>query len=272
MNCHLCGAKNPDSAIECYLCNSKLLQEENLEVKPTQEVFLESEDISQNKISKAKLFAIATVLLAIALPWFFMLDLFLSPSEIVFSRRAFNEVKASYLKDSEKFDTLKDEILKTMQRHRLDSEIAKQKLEFNELPSEIALSYFLEDLFFATKNFEDVCIYPIQSHPSIKLILSKYERNYFPVGILLSLEIEISSDENKTEAKFGPLLRGSREIPNSLAWYYFSDELQRLRIMETFTGGIQNLSLSDRNQDSNNKQFNISWKYSHSAIKPNATL
>lgn len=250
--CPICGAENPDTATRCQLCDAEFLalQEQEIE-EGSEEIFsqpsasphvvLGTVDAGKFQLSRVKLGVFLAILAVIAAPWLLMYDLFSHPSDVERSRADYQAMKDRYEVEKGQWDQQKNMILSQLQEHNWDNELDKPPLVFHDISLEVVLAYLLDDLNFDPTEKEDVCIYPVLDKHGARVILSKVEGDMWPLQVLTSLEIAFVLHEQGVGAQFLRMRRGSREVPIEFAWDTFGPELQRLRGLEGFVGGIQNL-------------------------------
>jgi len=90
---------------------------------------------------------------------------------------------------------------------------------------------------------------------------------------ILSLRVKLDSSQNTTQVNFLDFKRGKRKVSVDLAWDYFTPELQALRLLESYYGGIHNFKITKSQQRKavnlpSNSQFQVTWNYSHPNFFP----
>ena len=273
MQCSLCGAENPNSAKRCGLCDSDLKSNDTHQVTETStdssHLILDPVDLTRPNIIWSRLAVLIFVLMIVAAPWYLMSDLFQVPTSIETSRDQFSSLRESYLKDPEGWNKQKNQILREMHRHRQDDEPTKGEAVFQDLPLEVLMAYLADDLNFMDKRFRHVCLYPAAETPAARVIISKYEPGFWPFKILVSLEVELETVGKRVVPRFHRLRRGNREVAQGLAWVYFATELQSLRELESFAGGIRLFQLRAQEREegvADQPDYRLSWHYLHRAI------
>lgn len=193
-----------------------------------------------------------------------MSDLFADPEDVVLSREHYFELTHNYYEKKEKWDTKKSELIAKIFSSPPNS-LKNKELWINNIPLEVVYAYLSEEVTFNTTRFNDVALYP--SDNGRGLILSKYEHNVWPFRILLSLEIELINEAGTLEVKFHQLRRGTRIIPEGLAWVYFGPELQALRGLDALQEKVTKLKLAPA-KAKQAKGFVVSLAYQHTTSKP----
>lgn len=267
MDCPLCGAENDAFLEKCVICDSLLGEKAKLQHASIQK------DIEiegwLGRVYWRRLLSCFALLLLVVVPYLFFFDLFQTPEEIIRSRQNFIKFQESYRKERDRWDFQKEQILSAMREHRLKEDLGKDKLSFSAIPLEILFAFLEDDLGFSLPKFDGVCLYPLDDLTNPVMILSKYENVLWPLQVMLSMEIELKTGENRIEAKIRRLRRGAREISPSQSWEYFGAELQALRVLEMFSGGV---SVTKFYREENSKEVGkslpilLSWKYLHHGI------
>ncbi|MCH1429172.1 MAG: hypothetical protein GWP59_04150 [Chlamydiales bacterium] len=279
MKCPLCNATNDLTATICHLCGEELSESESTQTAETPTikkttVSIESVDITKSKLSKKKLTTAIAALVLFCVPWVFMSDLLFSPWETMQSRNNFQSAVTQYSSNANKWDKQKEDILLQMKNQRLNKEIGKEQLQYNYLPIEVVLSFISNDLGFGKGALKDSTLFLDPEDDSLStFILSKYEEGSWPLNILLSLRVKLDSSQNTTQVNFLDFKRGKRKVSVDLAWDYFTPELQALRLLESYYGGIHNFKITKSQQRKavnlpSNSQFQVTWNYSHPNFFP----
>lgn len=273
-SCSLCGAENPDGAERCGLCNADLelgipLEEGETHTvsqpSPTPHVVLEMEDAGRFQLSKTKLGIFFAVLLVIAAPWLLMHDLFSIPPEVEASRKECLVSFENYLKNQEMWSQQKQQILMRMKEHEGGEDLTRETLLLHDLPVEVLFAYLCEDLEFSFSNYEEVCLYPLVDQLGTRMILSKVEDDMWPLKVLCSLEFSLEVTPQGLSVSFLRMRRGSRSVPTELAWGTFAEELQNLRKLEGFSGGVQNFQIYSKKKATSpsTSPLEVSMHYLH---------
>lgn len=262
MLCKDCGTEISAITAQCPLCGNHSKGRKTSMQKDL--VILDAVEVTSFQISWLKVFFFVTILIVIALPWLLMHSFFVVPDEVGQSRRDFANLKHQYMAHEKSWDQQKNEILSLLQSHDNNSDITKDPQNFHNLPYEVVLSYILDDLGFRNKSFKDCTLYPVFKRNQVRFILSKPEKDVWPLKVISSLEIAVNSSKEGVEFSFLRLRRGSKEIPINLAWNYFGPELQQLRSLEGFVGGVRDLCFSKEQPDASvadGRSVRASWKY-----------
>jgi hypothetical protein len=278
MECPLCNADNDLTAHNCRVCGEDLNEsKESIPQEPQvtqrKKVNIESVDITKKKFSKKRLSLALAALILLSLPWLFMADLMSRPWETVLSRKNFASSIKVYSPNAQKWDNQKNSILDQMKNQRLSKEIGKQQLEYNYLPSEILLSFIHTDLGFGRGELKNSSLFlDPEDHTLSTVILSKFEESTWPLNILLTLKIKLNNTNGETSISFEEFKRGKRKVSTDLAWEYFMPELQSLRLLESYSGGVHKFQITkSRIQQAGLKssgQFQLTWNYSHPNFFP----
>lgn len=279
MDCPLCGAQNELTAKQCYLCSTALTTQKEQEnsnqdtvkiASPTIQV--EQVDLTTSTFSKKKVLIALSLALLLITPWIFMADLLANPWPTVLSRHLYDQALSDLKKDEKKWTQQKEDILQEMRNHRINQEIGQEALSFQQLPLSIWTAFISQDLGFGKGDLKESKLFLNPEDPSNhSFLLSKYEDSTGPLSILLSLSIQLENNQDGTQSiRFITLKRGKRTISNTLAWDYFQNELNALRKVESYTGGIQgfNLSRSPTHKLEDTHDIQISWVYSHPNFFP----
>lgn len=210
---------------------------------------MSDELISRAKRKKRLSLGIAFLLLLTIFLWSAG-DLFVTPSEVRWSRKQYSVLLSSYQEDRLDWDT---------QRRQLIGELTKEATALppaaHNIPLEVILSYLVESLGFAEGDFKEVALYPAKDFSSLRFYLSKYEAQPWPFRILLSLEAQLEYKNGRWDVKFLSFRRGKRELPTGLAWIYLGPELQRLRTFEAFADLAPGLALGQ----SGTRDLSLHW-------------
>jgi hypothetical protein len=81
------------------------------------------------------------------------------------------------------------------------------------------------------EHLKNVATVPKVSGSSFTLAMSKPEPRSWPFMIMLSMELQVNFEPEGPALKVTRLRKGSQELPPSLAWLYFSIELERLKAL-----------------------------------------
>lgn len=265
MICSLCGAENDFLNTKCVICDSPLSQDVSASVSGSEERFSKKR-VTLFQGRWKRIFTYVGLLLLIGVPWILMVDLFQEPEDVLESRKHFDQLRAKYEASKDKWDFQKDQILKAMKEHRQEEDIGKKRLIFEAIPLEILMSFLMEDLNFSATKYQGATVFPAASLNNPTMILSKYESYLGPFSIVLSLEIELFMDGEQIMAKLRRLRRGSRDVSPSLSWVYFGAELQALRAFETFSGGLSQVRLYQKDEKmtvQDDVEVLLSWHYFH---------
>lgn len=271
MRCSLCGAENPDAANRCQLCDTALVRDE-VETPSSEapsHIALGTADISHVSIRWSRLTQALALLAFLALPWLMMSDLFQTPPDVQQGIEQFQVVKARYFAEQERWDAQKDQVLKVMARHYQDHDLAKDAIPIEDIPFEVLLSYLVDEVNLLSANNDDLVIYPVIDGHDPRLLISKEDRSLWPFRIALSLELMLDQDANGIHVKFLRLRRGSRSENSELAWNYFGPELQQLRKLESYAGGVRQLLLYRKDAEiaADTSSTYVSWQYQHQAFR-----
>ncbi len=246
MQCPLCGAENDFKAHGCEVCDTDLPRFSSEKKKGKGQVILDTVNGAGRGVSFFKLALWVCAIVAVAGPWVLMRDLLTVPEVVKYSRMDYADLKASYLENAATWDTQKSQVLQAIQTKRSVNNMSPSHLFLREVPMEVALSFLLKDLHFI-EAADDIAFYPksdpmATSDVTTTLILSKYQSSFWPLSILLSLEIHFREmPSGQVVAEFTALKRGSRTVPVELAWTYFATELNVLSRLEQMAGGVQEL-------------------------------
>jgi hypothetical protein len=78
------------------------------------------------------------------------------------------------------------------------------------------------------EHLKNVATVPRVHGSSFMISISKPEPNSWPLTTMLSVELHVTFEPEGPSLRAARLRRGSQELPPSLAWLYFSIELERL--------------------------------------------
>lgn len=270
MRCSLCGADNPDTVQRCQLCDTTLENSspEVVEAESNAHIALGTADVSSVSVHWGRIAQCVALLAFIALPWMLMSDLFKAPEDVKEVAKVFSAVKDRYFANREQWDQQKDQVLKVMARHYRDGDLAKQALAIEDIPFEVVLAYLADELNLITEKDQDLTIYPVVDGNDPRLLITKKDQSLWPFKVQVSLELLLDGEPEGVTVKFLRFRRGTREESPALAWQYFGKELQSLRRLESYAGGVRQLLLYKKAIDSENKipSTYISWKYQHKAM------
>lgn len=178
----------------------------------------------------------------LAVPCLFMADLFYTPREVVLSRRSFEALRRSYYAKPASWGEKKEAICSW-----IDQRKAGENLSWEEgpIPMEVFMAYLVERLELSPSALQDVALFPGEDPERKRLILSKHEKGFTPIPIILSLEMEVEMVEGQLAPRFISLKRGSREVPTALAWVYFGPELQLLGCLKPIAEEVKRIQAAD---------------------------
>ncbi len=256
MRCSLCGSENSDTSSKCAACDQPFTGE----TSSTEHVFLEPTDLSHPSLIGRRVAYAVGILLLIALPWFLMSDLFQTPPEVIHTQELFQAAHQRYRADKNKWDEKKDQVLLAMGRQKNDPDLGKSQADFRDLPFEVMISYLEDDLRLFREDLPALSVYPLPSSQPIRLVLAKTEHSIGFLPIVTSMEVELAIVNGRFSPAVVRLRRGEREVPPALCWTYFGPELQLLRRLEAFRGGVYSLEMAEREND---EKIYLSYSYHH---------
>jgi len=238
MECPLCGAHIPEGNLRCQLCDTLVTPQ-----KPKghdEYVLIGTVDVTKPRLCRRKLTIAAVALSLLFIPWLLMADLFVVPHDVKVSRRSFDKIVNSYNEDKSQWHEHKEQVLLSMQPKKLEEQISREKLSFDEVPLETVVAFFEDNLAFTEKYFNHVKFFPSKDLRSTTFLISKNQKGVWRLNIMLSLEVRLSFDDGKLQVLFQRLRRGKRDVSPKLAWIYFGPELEAFRKLEGALGGIIN--------------------------------
>lgn len=273
MHCSLCGTENALDQRFCTLCDAPLHAKNSAdpelsvtEIDPSQDLHLEDEDLTAMQPQWHKLALAVLFFVVLLLPWWTMQDLFEVPSDVREARQGFVELVLRFEADRDTWITKKDQVSGSMQAHLWDNRVGKDALHFEDLPLEVVYAYLVDDLGLTEDTAASFALYPSHDPSEPSLLLSKVDSSLWPFQIVCSLELELVQDEGALRPRFVAFRRGSRLEPVEAAWSYFGPELNKLRGLARFAGGIRRLSLYEQ-QSEGTAQAHVSWTYQHHAFR-----
>lgn len=274
MRCPLCGADNLGSTKRCALCDTPLRKYRasvSTEEQESQHIALETLDASRVSIQWHRI-VIAFVLLAITLwPWLLFKDFLEKPGDVEETRSNFLAAKQRYFTDRDRWNGQKDQVLKVMSQHSRDFDPNKIPIALSAIPMEVLIAYLADDLALTTQEEKDFCIFPVSDSHETRILLSKVDRSLWPFSIYVSMDVVISNEGSRCEARCIRFRKGSQEQSPEWAWTFFSRELQALRRLESYAGGIrQFLVHRTLSETGEMEQTYLSWEYMHSSFGPAA--
>ncbi len=230
MSCPDCGAENPPAHTTCHRCGTVL---------PTPHKI----DEPQRAPKWKRHLTLWGILLAlVGIPCLFMADLFCTPKDVVLSRRSFDALRRSYYARPATWGAKKEAVCSWIEARNGGAEITWEE---GAIPLEVFMAYLVERLDLSPTELKDVSLYPGEDPDRKRLILSKHEKGFTPIPIILSLEMELEMVEGQIAPSFISLKRGSREVPTALAWVYFGPELQLLGCLKPIAEEVKRIQAAD---------------------------
>lgn len=271
MECPICGADNNTLAKRCVLCGVELPKAKDSTRRNEELVFsedpvvLETVDVSKPVIVWKRVAWVGVALVLLALPWLLMTDLFFAPKDVILSRNNYNELKERYVVDKSNWQDRKNQILSIINTYGSDYGVLDDYLLFEDVDLAVFMAYLDDEVGLLSAAEGDVALYPeLKDGDELILMLSKHEKKFWPLPVVLSLEIVLSfSNNNEVQVNFLTLRRGSRVVPVALAWQYFGPELSSLQDgFYSFSKGIRGMNVVDDPDE----ELKISWKYMEDAL------
>lgn len=184
-------------------------------------------------------FLILGCTLGIFIQWFLTSELFEVPFDVAHARHEFFLAKSRYEKNREYWDAKQTNLVETIKLELNQQESRLILDELNNASSEIFISFLVHNLNFYKERLNEIAIFPKKTgSSSFSLILSKYEKSFWPMKIMLSIELEVKVKGNAFQIEFVRLRRGARDISLSLAWTYFWPELEPLQELKLLSQPI----------------------------------
>jgi hypothetical protein len=224
-------------------------------------VILETTDVSRFRPNRRHALAVAAFLTVLIAPWVFMSDLLQVPQDVEQAEHSFRDAVSQYEQNSEQWLERKNQVILAMRRHLANGDISKRELTLQDVPMEVFIAFLDDDVDLLKDRLHGVALYPTELSSAPRFLLTKREFGIGPLQITTSLELFVENRDGGTAVSTGRLRRGSREIEPELAWIYFSDELQALRQLEAFSGGVRDLHLYEK--DDQTASVRATWKYLH---------
>lgn len=159
----------------------------------------------------------------------FTSDLFQVPKKTSQAYYAFQKAKQQYevnplywdLKQRNLVDEVKQDVATTGGRHLA--------LLLQDSTDEMVLSYLTKELGLPISRFNFVAVSMNATQTNLSLLVSKIDQGWWPLKIILSLEIEVTIDNGNVHLLFSRLRRGSQDLATGLTWAYFGSDLEWLR-------------------------------------------
>jgi hypothetical protein len=183
-------------------------------------------------------FLILGCTLGIFIQWFLTSELFDVPVDVSHSRQEYILAKTHYEKNRDYWDTKQNNLMESIKLDLNQQESKKILEQLNEASSEIFISFLVQNLNFYKERLNEIAVFPKKSASSFSIILSKYEKSFWPIKIMLSLELEIKVQGNAFAIEFVRLRRGARDVSLGLAWTYFWPELEPLQELKLLSHPI----------------------------------
>ncbi len=268
MDCPLCNANNSESAAICTVCDTPLQQD--LFAFPEQ-------GRTSFRLKTKHILSLLAILLALATtPWLLSYKSLQTPLHVKNSRTAFFQAVHHFKENPKKWITKKDQILEELNQMQNPLAFPLTKNTFENIPFEVALAYFYDELDWELFASRKLSLYPIQDNqPGVRVILSKVDATAPFTDSCLFAKLSLEQVRGDLKVKVEELFRGEEPLDTALFAPLFSEELAALQKLEQFAEGFDNLQIQNDPEGMAHSPGSVlfSWKQLGSHVQgasPNA--
>lgn len=173
-------------------------------------------------------FGFLALLISLACQWFYQSTLFSLPADVengrkeyLAARTSFEELKHYWTSKAAQYET---SINQALAAHQYQSVIDT----LNTLPLEVLIALTADKIPNHSKQITQLSFSTKSGLRTFPLLLSKYEKEAWPLHVLLALDAEISVSNNRFQLRWIRLRRGSQDISIALSNFYFGTEIAPL--------------------------------------------
>jgi hypothetical protein len=179
---------------------------------------------------KIVLFVVGT-LIAMGLVWISSSSLFDIPPDVRKDRTLYALARQQYVDDPHYWYCQWAQHEYTIRRMLRQSREQDIPTILMQITPQAFMAFLINHANARIEHLKNVATVPKVSGSSFMLAMSKPEPKSWPFMIMLSMELRVNFEPEGPTLKVTRLRKGSQELPPSLAWLYFSIELERLKAL-----------------------------------------
>ena len=156
-------------------------------------------------------------------------DLFQVPKDTQQAYLSFQKAKQQYENNPLYWDLKQRNLIDEIQQDTKTAGGRHLALLLQDSTGEMVISFLTKELGLPIERLDLVAFNMKASSTNLSFLISKIDQGWWPLKIILSLEIEVTLENGNINLLFSRLRRGSQDLATGLTWAYFGSDLEWLR-------------------------------------------